>query len=141
MQAAGEVVLFPAADVMFQDTEGEWITLFMMVDSGATISALPKNDAPVLGVEAESGEEAPTYGIGVERINGWRHTLPVRLDGIEVDLPVVFLDTEVPTRILGRAGVFERFTVVFEEAQRRTALLGGDDIAEVQEALNGLENQ
>ncbi|TSC80062.1 MAG: Uncharacterized protein G01um101429_266 [Parcubacteria group bacterium Gr01-1014_29] len=115
--------MFPVAEVLFQHNKG-WIPAFLLIDSGATISALPKSDASVLGVVAEQGTHMAVKGIGGAPISGWRHDIRVKLGKNMLKIPLVFLDDSQAPRVLGRAGVFEKFLVVFEESKRRTGLLG-----------------
>jgi hypothetical protein len=119
----GQIRLFPAAHALFQDTTGEWTSLVLLIDSGAPISALPNIDADLLGIELEQGDPLTVGGIGKEPLAGWRHTLRVRLGENELSLPVVFLDDPHAPRVLGREGIFDRFTVVLEEGRRRTGLI------------------
>ena len=68
----GKITTFPAAEVGFTTREGERITLLLLIDSGATISALPKTDAEVLGFSAEDGIPVLIAGIEGKAIRGWR---------------------------------------------------------------------
>lgn len=119
----GVMDILPVAEVGFKNKDGEWFSLFLLIDSGATISALPKSDAKVLGVKAEEGKLTIISGIGNEKLSGWQHNIEVRLKNRIWQLPIVFLDKEVTPRILGRAGIFESFILLFQEKQRRTGFL------------------
>lgn len=119
----GHVATFPAAEVFFQNQEGEWMSALLLIDSGATISALPKSDAKMFGVTVEKGERMDIRGIGPKPIVGWRHELRIKLQENLFMLPIVFLDNSQTPRVLGREGFFDRFTVVFEEHKRRTGLI------------------
>jgi hypothetical protein len=119
----GAVRLFPAAKVNFLNHKGEWFTLFLVVDSGANISALPKRDARTLGIAVEEGTPTIVVSIGAET-RGWQHTVDIRLKDEVLTIPLLFLDDDDAPRILGRAGIFERFTILFEETKRRTGFLG-----------------
>jgi hypothetical protein len=124
LHEAGSIGVFPAANVLVQSTAGEWILLFLLIDSGATVSALPKSDAVRLGIEAQKGRPMTVRGVGRKPLRGWRHELTVRLGQNELRVPLAFLDDPQAPRVLGRAGAFDRFTVVFEENRHRTGLLG-----------------
>ena len=43
----GKIETVPVAEVMVKDREGNWIFLLLIIDSGATISAFPREDAPI----------------------------------------------------------------------------------------------
>jgi hypothetical protein len=48
----------------------------------------------------------------------------IRLKDEVLTIPLLFLNDDDAPRILVRAGVFERFTIIFEETKRRTGFLG-----------------
>ena len=123
LQEGGKVALFPAAEVQFSTKDGDRVSLFLIIDSGATISALPKSDANAFGVEVESGVSTVVAGIEGTPIQGWRHELMIGIGNNTIPIPFLFLDSPDAPRILGREGIFDRFTVVFEEIKRRTGLL------------------
>lgn len=123
LREGGSIEAFPAAEVAFRNQDGEWLSLIFVIDSGATISALPKSDAAVFGINPEDGAPLAITGVAGETIRAWRHELSVRLGNIALRLPLTFLDTTAAPRVLGREGVFDRFSVVFEEERRRSGFL------------------
>lgn len=123
LQERGETDIFPVAQVSFPIRKSEWVSLFFVIDSGATISALPEADAELFGIDVKSGEKITISGIGTQNITGWKHVVSVRIGSIPIKLPLVFLPYEYAPRVLGRAGVFPYFTVIFEEARRRSAFV------------------
>lgn len=136
----GKVALFPAAEVAFHTKESEWLSLFLVVDSGATISALPVSDAQVFGIAVEQGTPMHVYGIGGTPAQGWRHDIRVKLGNEVLTIPFVFLEGEGVPRVLGREGVFDRFLILFDEVRRRTGMLntGSNEARTVEEILNAL---
>ena len=62
----GAIRLFPAARVNFLNDKREWFTLFLVVDSGATLSLLPKTDASTFGIAAEAGTPMIVSSIGAK---------------------------------------------------------------------------
>lgn len=122
LKKGGKIDIFPAVEALFPSKDGEYFSLFLLVDSGAAISALPKSDALAIGFDAEKGDRISIGGIGNEFIHGWIHELNVKIVEENMILPIAFLDSECP-RILGRAGIFERFTIIFEESKRRSGFL------------------
>lgn len=134
----GAIDTLPVAEVGFKNRRGEELSLFLIIDSGATISALPKGDADVFGIDVKNGEPIVISGIGNEKLSGWQHNISVRLKDTIVQLPVVFLDDEASPRILGRDGVFERFILIFEEKKKITAFIeeGGLEAQLIQKTLD-----
>lgn len=126
LREGGTLDIFPAAEISFSAPDNEWITLFLIIDSGAAISALPKTDAEVLGIDAEKGRPMSITGINGGVTNGWQHEQSVRIGKQIISIPLVFLDNEASPRVLGRAGVFNRSTIVFEEQRKRSAFIGKD---------------
>lgn len=124
LREGGMVDTFPAVEISFLSKNGERLSLILLIDSGAVVSALPKTDALVLGIDLQQGVPTPISGVGGEMIAGWKHEISVRIGRRNsFMLPIVFLDNELSPRILGRAGVFDRFTVIFEESQHRSCML------------------
>ena len=113
LQDGGTVDTFPAVEMRFQSVAGEWTTLFLLVDSGAALSALPRSDAAFFGIDVVKGVQIHVRGVSGQPLPGWRHIMRVRLGNSTFSLPVVFLDNDETPRVLGRAGVFEKFTIVF----------------------------
>lgn len=124
LREGGRIETFPAAEVSFLTQNGEWISLFLVIDSGATISALPSSDAYALGIGATRGTTLSIQGISRQPVKARQHILTARLGDEVIKLPVAFLENDRAPRILGRAGVFGRFSVVFEEHQRRSGFIG-----------------
>lgn len=123
LREGGRVETFPAAEVSFAQRDGEWLSLFLIIDSGAMISALPATDAEVFGINLSTGFPMKIYGIGRGSISGWRHELKVRLGVNSLLLPVVFLRDYSGPRILGREGVFDKFLVLFNESRQQSAFI------------------
>lgn len=138
LREEGRVDIFPAAEVGFRNKEGYWLTLYLVIDSGATISALPSSDALVFGIDVEQGMPQTIAGIDGHSISGWQHEIQVQIGEISITLPFVFLNSNSVPRVLGRTGIFERFTIVFEEKRKRTGFLreGISDTRSIQKLLD-----
>ena len=139
LREGGAVNVFPAAEVTFRVGKNERLTLFFIVDSGATISALPKSDAPMLGIDARSGILTNISGIGGNPVIGWLHEVVVGLGKHNLKLPIVFFDHSETPRVLGRAGLFNRYTIIFEEAKHRSSFVGNStkESREIAKIVNG----
>ncbi|OGZ43944.1 MAG: hypothetical protein A3J55_00735 [Candidatus Ryanbacteria bacterium RIFCSPHIGHO2_02_FULL_45_17b] len=126
MEVSGQIAIFPAARVVLHTAQKEELPVMMLIDSGATISALPKNIAPLLGIDLTKGKLLRIFGIDGKSIRAWRHEIPVKMGSYAFRLPVAFLNSENAPRVLGREGIFDTHTVIFEEAMRQSALLGSN---------------
>lgn len=116
--------IFPVANVFFRSQTGERFSLLLVIDSGAAISALPKSDAIGLGIKPKDGVPFSVTGIGVRRVRAWRHEVTVEMGTESFTLPLVFLDHDAAPRVLGREGIFDRFTIAFDEQKRRSGFFG-----------------
>jgi len=119
----GNLEIIPVVKVEFLSKEGDWLSLFLIIDSGATISALPKSDAISFGIDIYKGKQIVISGISGEKLTGWQHQISARLGNEIFQLPVIFLDRDITPRVLGRAGIFEYFLLIFEESHKRTGFV------------------
>jgi hypothetical protein len=118
---------------IFSPMFGRFVVVHFLVDSGADVSALPKELALETGLEEEElqGDASLLEGIG--------GSIRIRKTTLRVKMPIVHnpvtfeMDCRVlqerrtdgqepfPT-ILGRRQFFERFDITFKEAQRKIQL-------------------
>ena len=96
-----------------------------LLDSGADISAIPKNIAEILGLDL-STKHSPAFGIGgkVDALDTkigihiekgherYNFTIPVKVILGKYDFPI----------LLGRAGFFDKFVISFDESQGKVSL-------------------
>ena len=54
LRESGSVDIFPVAEVSFLNKDGDLLSLFLLIDSGATISVLPATDAAVFGLNPKN---------------------------------------------------------------------------------------
>lgn len=113
---------FPAIP-LYISTGDKQLKLRALIDSGATISILRDEVAEELGIEIEQGKEIFLGGVG-GRIKGFIHEVYFDLAGKKFLCPVVFSrEYLVSFSLLGREGFFNRFTITFEEHQKRLLLI------------------
>lgn len=123
LREGGKVDTFPVAEISFPFRGGGRLALFLLIDSGAAISALPKTDARMFGIDVGQGIPMFISGIDGRIIAGWRHEVRVCIKEDTLLLPIVFLDNDFSPRVLGRDGIFDHFTVIFEESRRRSSMI------------------
>ena len=96
-----------------------------LVDSGADISAIPKDIADILGLDID-GKISPAFGIGgkTEAIDSmmdivlekghekYNLRIPVKVILGQYDFPI----------LLGRAGFFDKFIISFDQSRERISL-------------------
>ncbi len=116
----------PSIPVSLQG-KGSKFEFIALLDSGADVSAIPKDVADLLGLDL-SGKKEETRGIGgiVQAVSskmnleiGKPHEicsmiLPVKviLDGMDKEIPV----------IIGRSGFFDYFTITFNQKKETISL-------------------
>ncbi len=107
------------------------------------MSALPKQDASAFGIDPKTGQERAIAGVEGVAIKGWEHVVRIRLGDELLDIPLLFVDSDKAPRVLGREGIFDRFTIVFEEAKRQTGVLtpGTASANAVEQLLNEGDRQ
>ena len=97
-------------------TGNRWLYLQAYVDSGASWSIFHADVAQLLGIKlAKSPRRYMTLGNG-SVIPVYLHSLRVRFAGEEFTVPAGFSDAlHVGFNLLGRAGVFNRFVMAFND--------------------------
>ncbi|MBI4133541.1 aspartyl protease family protein [Candidatus Uhrbacteria bacterium] len=105
---------------MRSKTHKEWHTFILIVDSGASYTALPRIDAEPLGVVIRDGTRMDVSGVGGESITAWLHTVTSEIGAMRLRLPVLFLERDDAPRVLGRAGLLRDFGVILDGVGQRT---------------------
>lgn len=96
-----------------------------LLDSGADISAIPKDIAEILGLDLQ-GEKAPAYGIG-GRVDAIDTTVTITVEKghehytFRIPVKVILGDYDFPV-LLGRAGFFDNFVISFNQSQEKFSL-------------------
>ena len=111
----------PMAEVsLYSQNYNKWLKIWMVVDTGADFSILPKYLAKSLDVSLSDdcfAEE--TYGIGGNtRVYLVKKLQTVKLDDTELRVPLAFSsDDDVPP-IMGRLGFIDSFNIEFTVKRR-----------------------
>ncbi len=93
-----------------------------MVDSGASVSLFDGSIGRGLGLAIRKGKRVRPAGIGGV-ISAYVHRVTLKIGGEKFEGDVAFTDKRnLPVNLLGRATVFERFLVTFDEGNRKTIL-------------------
>jgi len=105
----------PVAQVFFlSKKDKQWIESWMIVDTGADYSLLPRFMADQLGVNLEKDCKVfYTRGIGGEEKVYLLQKTKVKIGNWEKVVPVGFLNKENIPPLLGRQGFLETFEVLF----------------------------
>ena len=106
----------PVADVLVKHkTEDIWLSVQMVVDTGADYTIMPRSYAHPLGIDLTIDcTRHTTYGVGGSETVFLFQGLVVRLGKWERQIPLGFLDRDDVPALLGRQEFFETFKVTFE---------------------------
>jgi hypothetical protein len=105
----------PIMKVGLKDADGTIFEISMIVDSGADITVLSKRIGDIMGIDVEEGEEKIFRGIVGELI-AYVHSIPLFIDGKELEVRVAFALAEVPN-LLGRLDIFRNFEINFRKEE------------------------
>ena len=92
---------------------------YMLVDSGADTTLIPRSVGKGLGFKIHEGEDIFSLGGISGAVPVVYRKLTIRLGEIELKIPVAWaMDENVPL-LLGREVVFEKFDIEFRQAERK----------------------
>ena len=106
----------PIAKVsLLSASEKRWIDTWMVVDSGADFTILPRHLAQKLRISLESDcVKDATFGVGGEQsIFLCKNKIKAKIGDFERNIPLAFFDSNEVPALLGRLGFMETFDVEF----------------------------
>ncbi|MEK6824389.1 MAG: retropepsin-like aspartic protease [Nanoarchaeota archaeon] len=120
----------PSIPVTLSGAGGKY-TFVALLDSGADVSAIPEEVAELLGVDL-SGKKEDAAGIG-GKVPAVQSKLFLEIgkphETYKFDLPVkvilnkgIVLDGQEIPVLLGRAGFFDKFVIIFDQKEERVTL-------------------
>jgi len=99
---------------LYSEVKKIWYEIWMIVDTGADYTLLPKYFAERLKIDLKKECQLfKTAGIGGEEKVYLKENLKVKIGNWERVVPVGFLDKENIPPLLGRQGFLETFEVLF----------------------------
>lgn len=109
-------VFRPVAKVSFKSPKNNiWINTWMIVDTGADFTILPRYLSEDLSISLEHDcIKDTTTGVGGERtIYLYKSKMKARVEQLERNIPLAFLDSNEVPALLGRLGFLETFDTEF----------------------------
>lgn len=105
---------------------GESIDTTGLIDSGADISAMSRDMAELLGLELNKKETDFAFGIG-GKVKSIQSDIKILIEQkherYEIDLPIkIILDDYSFPLLLGRAGIFDEFVIIFDQPKEKVIL-------------------
>lgn len=120
----------PHVEVEMKGKDGKWYDALFLKDSGADISLIPHSFGEILGINVTGGTPVKVYGVaGSDTV--YEHTVTIKIDGQEFDVPCLFSTRDDTPFLLGRLGVWNRANVAFNNQAKTTSI----DIFGVQEGV------
>lgn len=113
------IVHRPESRVAIRSTRGSWLSHAMIVDSGADFSVLPKSVGEFLGMRKTATDRLHHVGAVGGAIWVVMRRVSMRIGPHEFTADAGWASTDAVPALLGRADVFDRFDVVFRQADRR----------------------
>lgn len=114
---AGKTIFRPVAKLQLRKGD-EWISHYFYVVSGADYTLVPYRIGRFLGLGDTASDVSEIKGIG--GVIGVRFAdMDIRVGDLEFRCPVAWAQVETLPLLLGRQGVFDRFTVTFRQKDLR----------------------
>lgn len=110
------IIFRPVARINFWSKRfNRWEPIWMLVDSGADYTLLPRYLAGVMGIELEKLKQFTTYGVGGSEKVYFLPKLKAKLGDWEKEIPVGFLDSNEVPPLMGRHRFLETFDTLFSK--------------------------
>lgn len=107
----------PRAEVTFPLDGKPSISAWMIIDTGADHTILPKSLADALGISLRKDcTKEKTNGVGgSQSVYYLKKKIPVLVGSLKRDVPLAFFDNDRLPPLLGRLGFLETFDVTFSK--------------------------
>lgn len=109
-------ILRPIAKVTFKSSSVEkWVDVWMIVDTGADYTILPRHFSEKLRISLEKDcIKDVTKGVGGEQaVYLCKSKIQAKIGSLERNVPLAFLDSDEVPPLLGRLGFLETFNTEF----------------------------
>jgi len=94
----------------------------VLLDTGADCTMLPKFMARLIGVDLAACRHLPSYGIEGAGVMTYASRITARIGRTVLTLPCLFSENERSPFILGRMGLFDRFSITFDNRRKKIVL-------------------
>jgi predicted aspartyl protease len=98
------------------------LRLRLLVDTGADFAVAPRRLADLVGLDWDAMPDAQVAGVGGGSTPVRMGRLPMSIGGHGLTVRCLFLQSERPLLILGRADFLDRFVLTIDQPQGRIAL-------------------
>lgn len=109
-------ILRPIAKVTLQSPDdGKFVDIWMVVDTGADYTILPRHFSQKLRISLERDcIKDITFGVGGEQsVYFYKNRINARIGNLKRKIPLAFLDSNEVPALIGRLGFLETFDTSF----------------------------
>ena len=110
-------VFDPIVNINVKTPKGFKLMEFLL-DSGAVVSAMPKSALTNFNLTFDDLNRIVVKGHG-STFFAYMSNITVQINGKEKQIPVLFTDTKVGSKVLGRRGFFDQYNVEFNSEQKK----------------------
>ena len=96
-----------------------WRNLGFLVDSGADVSIVPKSIAELVGLDLRKARKHRTFGVEGKGLLVYEGALDIKIGTQQLKIPCLFSSQEKTPLLLGRSGLFNHFTIVFDNQYKK----------------------
>lgn len=110
---------YPVVPVQLSTIRGLRTYSFIM-DTGADTMTLPHYMITLLGIQKNTLAKGVMQGIGSNRVAVWETTIEIFFCKKTLALRCSFTDNDTTPFLLGKEGIFDRYTVTFDNDRNMT---------------------
>lgn len=107
----------PKVTVPMKTTAGYVDTTFLL-DSGAVVSTMPLQAAQDTGVDLAQAKRITLQGFSGVPAFAYLDKVTIKIGEAEYEFPATFTESNATTYILGRKGLFDDFSIMFDHEER-----------------------
>lgn len=97
------------------------IPFYFLFDTGADVTSLPASAAEKLGIDLDHCPKEPMSGYEGTEVFVYRSQITLQFNKQTYQVPCVFHPNEDVPLLLGRAGILDRFTIIFDAKKKEVA--------------------
>jgi len=113
----------PRIKIPLKTLRGYEETTFLL-DSGAVVTTMPLQAAHDTGVDLTKAKRITLQGFSGVPAFAYLDTVTIKIGEREYQLPATFTESTSTTYILGRKGLFDDYTIQFDNEQRAVIISG-----------------
>ena len=97
-------------------------SLEFVLDTGADFTMLPRHMAEVIEIDLSACPQSRSYGIEGNGVKVYASQIQIKIGQVELKVRCLFSEKETIPYILGRADIFSRFNIIFDNRNKKIKL-------------------